>query len=56
MIICGDDIRLVAEAKTSKELVECLRTKFTVSSSLCYVGGIPWEDVWAAIHVLVDVL
>ena len=56
MIISGDDIRVVAEVKTSEDLVECLRTKFNVSSSLCYVGGIPWEDVWAAIHVLVDVL
>ena len=56
MLGSGYDIRLVTEAMTDEELVECLRTKCTVASTLCWIGAILWEYVQAYIQVLVDVL
>ena len=49
MVGSVDDIRVVLEATTVKELVECLWAKFNVTSALCCARGIPWVDVWAAL-------
>ena len=50
-----DDVRVVAEAETARELVKLLWDEISVSPALCYIGGISWDDVWAAVHVLVGV-
>ena len=50
------DFRLVVDETTSKELVKFLRAELSVNHALCFIGGIPWVDVWAAVQVLVYIL
>ena len=51
-----NESRVVAETTADKELVECLGSKFTVSSALCCVGGTPWAHVNVAVHILLDII
>ena len=56
MLGSGYDIRVVAEANTSEELVYWVGEKSTVASALCCVEDISWVDVQSHVQVLADVL
>ena len=56
MLVCLDDVRVVAEEAAAKELVKFLYAELSFTLALCYIKGISWVDVWSDSQVLVDVL
>ena len=51
-----DDIGLVPEASTDKELVDFISDESSVTPTLFFISGVSRADVWEYIQMLVDIL
>ena len=51
-----DDIRVVVESATDKDLVKFIWAELAVDPALCLIWVISWADVFAAVQIFVDVL
>ena len=52
----SDEVIVVVETKTSKDILNLLGDEIAVTPELCWSGGIHWEDIRAVVQVLVYVI
>ena len=56
MLVRSYDVRVVAEAMTSEEIVKFIGAKISVTPAISCVRGILWTDVWLSAQLLVGII